>query len=443
MSRSFATHHNIDPAPLQHRSATSVDGGNTMYVVSHSGCYWLNQTETFVNAVALYAGNLLQGEVYDFGNGPELFGMSATVLYAFTPNLATSGTLNTTVVVSGGALEGFSFADANTIWLLDGSTVSKRVRVGGVWSVAAGYGTPTVSLPVIASTGDRSIIGRVEAGSPTWIAYVSSAGYVLRYDESQASGTAFATCTACFTYVAMAPVNTIFRGIAFAPLAATPTSSPSVTASPSQSAAPSQSAGASVSSSSSSTAAATPSHTSTATAVSISSTVTPSRTPSASFTPFPAPTGFAAGSIVVYRLGARGAAATPASGIQAPIFLDTFATSGATTTASVSATLPLSTIAFPTTGANLCTGQLSATEGEMTTDTWGANLYVGACRRGAIARNASCRSPPRIASTRLPPPTTFPRPHSYQPATRSPSARRTTTRRRSRAPSPSCRGPRP
>ena len=345
MSRSFATHHNIDPAPLQHRSATSVDGGNTMYVVSHSGCYWLNQTETFVNAVALYAGNLLQGEVYDFGNGPELFGMSATVLYAFTPNLATSGTLNTTVVVSGGALEGFSFADANTIWLLDGSTISKRIRLNGTWSVAAGY--TSLTLPTGATSGDRSVIGRVEAGSPTWIAYISSQNLIVRYDESQAVGTAFATCTACFTYVATAPANTIFRGIAFAPVVPTPSITPSVAATPSLSS-------------------------------SLTPSITPSSTPSASVssTYFPAPTGFAAGSIVVYRLGAPGASVSPVSGTQAPIFLDTFATSGATATAPTSVTLPLSTIAFPTTGANVCTGQSSGTEGEMMTDTWGENLYV-------------------------------------------------------------------
>ena len=46
--------------------------------------------------------------------------MSATILYAFTPNLATSGTLTATTVVTGTALEGFTFADQNTIWLLDG-----------------------------------------------------------------------------------------------------------------------------------------------------------------------------------------------------------------------------------------------------------------------------------------------------------------------------------
>ena len=49
---------------------------------------------------------------------------------------------------------------------------------------------------------------------------------------------------------------------------------------------------------------------------------------------------------------------------------------GATATAPTSVTLPLSTIAFPTTGANVCTGQSSGTEGEMMTDTWGENLYV-------------------------------------------------------------------
>ena len=83
-----------------------------------------------------------------------------------------------------------------------------------------------------------------------------------------------------------------------------------------------------------------------------------------------------AGSLVVYRLGAVGAPTAPASGIQNPIFLDAFSPSAATASASATATTPLGTVALPSSGAGLCTGQSSSTEGELTGDLQGDAIYV-------------------------------------------------------------------
>ena len=181
----------------------SADDGNTLYVVSQTGIMWLSGTGAREPSVLVYASNLLQGLVYTINGAPQLFVMSATIVYSVSPSLPTSSTgFVATSVVVGTSLEGFALANATTIWLLDGITISKRVQTAGVWSVATGY---PLTLPAGATTGDRAIIGRVEAGGPTWIAYISSATNVLRYDESQATGTAFSACTACWTWCVPRP----------------------------------------------------------------------------------------------------------------------------------------------------------------------------------------------------------------------------------------------
>ena len=386
----------------KHRNALSADGGASIYMVTHSGVYWLPGTGSLQSQVTLYAGNLLQGQVFDLGSGPQLFGMSATILYAFTPALAHSGTITTTTLVTSTGLVGFTFANTTTLWLL-GTTLVKYTLTGSTWGVAPGYATPPTPL----STANlRGVITRIETPGGPYIAYVSGSSYIMRYNEGAATGT-YASCgTACWSYIAAAQPGTILRGIQFAPAAAvttvsatpaatattsitaTATATSSATGSPSPSAAvsstgtptnllspaatTSQTPSASGSLSNSAAATATPTASAAATATrtaSVTASITPSGTPSNT----PAPSALAPGTLVALRLGNG---AVLAANTQAPLFLDAFLTSGATSTASVTATAPFTTVGLPVAGAGLCTGQNSGTEGELGTDLTSSNLYV-------------------------------------------------------------------
>ena len=327
----------------KNRNALSANAGATIYLVTHSGVYYLPTPGVLQIPVTLYAGNLLQGQVFDLGagTGPQLFGMSASTLYSFMPALATSGNITATSLAAQSGLVGFSFATPSSLWLLS-NVLTKWVLSGATWAPATGYAAG-VTPPNTASL--RGVITRVETPGGPWIAYVSDAGYIMRYDESQAVGTAYSSCSTCWTFVAAANPNAMFRGIQFAPA---PPMSPS--ASP----------------------AATPS-----TTPPPSSTTTPSASPSI------APSPFVSGSIVVLRLGTG--AAPMVSNVQYPLFLDSFSTTSLSAVVPVNVTTPVTTVPLPSAGNGLCTGQNSGT-GE--TRCW-CLCYLAGCRDGHFARAGS------------------------------------------------------
>ena len=177
----------------------------------------------FDGAMQIYNGQLWWG---DGANG----GSKGTGLLNF-PGLPTAQKPTGSLAIPSTTKPyGFVFASPTTLWAteianLGLTNLANYNQVSGTWTRA----TPTASMLLEANTAMISLVGRIECG-----------GVFMLYSNSPTKLYQFNTVTSTATVIAVAPVNTVFRGVVQPPYVAPPvptcsstsTTTPSITATP-------------------------------------------------------------------------------------------------------------------------------------------------------------------------------------------------------------------